>query len=182
MFKRFYTCGNFCYIFIPSGISSHSNYSVYGLASLYKHINSNFIIFEHNEVNILYKILYNYFNELRGCVDRAFCNVKLKFLSGISTMLVLIYRENKFVIVTTEGIFEYNTLEELICEAVKYAIRGASLESMASCIKEVRLYIPINSNIVRIKYSCSFTNSILGIILLNSLILTLYVRKIAVNL
>lgn len=180
--KRFYTNGNFCYIFIPSNISLHDNYSnyknSYSLASLYRHINSSFIVFEHNEVDILYRILYGYFNELKRCVNRAFYNVKLKFLSGISITLVLIYKEGKFMVVTTEGVSEYTTLEELIYEAIKYIVKNINLESMTSCIREVKLYIPVNSDIIRIKYSCNFTNSILGIILLNSLVLTLYIKAI----
>lgn len=184
--ERFYMYGNFCYAFVPSEAILRGDYSGVdcSLGSLYRHINNNFIVFEFHEANLLYYVLYNYLNELRKYVSKTFCNIKLKFDNSISTILTLIYRENSFIAVTAKGILKYSSVGELVNGVIEYieSFRNIHPKNSTEYINEVRLYIPIDSHAIRIKYSCHFMDRILNTILLDSLVLALYVRKIAMNL
>jgi len=184
--ERFYTYGNLCYVFVPSETILRGDYSGIdcSLGSLYRHINNNFIVFEFHEADLLYCVLYNYLNELKKYVSKTFCNIKLKFDNSISTILTLIYRENSFIVVTAKSILKYSSAGELVDRVIEYieSFRNIHPKSSGEYINEVRLYIPIDSHTIRIKYSCHFMNRILGIILLDSLVLALYVRKIAMDL
>lgn len=184
--ERFHIYGNPCYVFVPSEAILRGDYSGIdcSLGSLYRHINNNFIVFEFHEADLLYRVLHNYFNELKKYVSKAFCNIKLKFDNSTSTMLTLIYSENSFIVVTAKSILKYSSVGELVDRVIEYieSFRNIHQKNSTEYVNEVRLYIPIDSHNVRIKYSCRFMNRILSIVLLDSLVLALYVRKVAMDL
>lgn len=180
--KRLYTHENLCYIYAPDYTVLNSSYSstkhVCSPSSIYRHIGDKYVIFSQHEVAVLLSILHSYLDVLRRHVSKAFCNIRIKLRNGISTTVALIYRGNRVVMVTDRGVFEYANLQEFIDSTIKYL----SSKGLAGGVGRVELNIPLNGDSVRIRYCCYFTNSILGVVLLDSLVLTLYIKMIVENL
>lgn len=175
LIKRLYG-KDICYVFIPIDSILFNGYKSVecSIGSLYRHINSNLIIFDSNEADLLYGVIYSCLGKLKN--SKVFYNVKIKPLRGKSLTVAFIYGKDGFIIVTPRGIHRYSDVKELLSKSVE--LISMSMEFDYSYVDEVRLYIPLNSSAIRIRYSCNFTDKVFYLILLNSLLLALYVEQI----
>uniref|UniRef100_A0A7C5XQ12 Uncharacterized protein n=1 Tax=Ignisphaera aggregans TaxID=334771 RepID=A0A7C5XQ12_9CREN len=173
--KGIYRCENICYIYIPNEIifSGHENINC-DIGSLYRYINKGLILFAPDDVDILYKISYTCLNKIKKEVNEVFYKVKIKSKGKNSITIMFIYKEKNFIIVTLRDIHRYSDTREFMNNTISYILKNINL----NYIDEIKLYIPINGITLKIQYNCNFTYNLLYIVLLNTLILSMNMRRV----
>ncbi len=173
--KGIYRCENICYIYIPNEIifSNHENINC-DISSLYKYINKGLILFDLDNVEILYKISYIYLNKIKKEVDEVFYKVKIESKEKNSIIFVFIYKGRNFIIATLRDIHKYSDMREFMNNTIRYILKNVDL----NYIDEIKLYIPINGKNLKIRYNCNFTYDLLYIVLLNTLLLSMNMKRV----
>jgi hypothetical protein len=173
--KGIHRCENICYIYIPKEIifSGHENINC-DIGSLYRYINKGLILFDLDNADILYKTSYACLNKIKREVNEVFYKVKIKSKEKNSITFVFIYKEKNFIVATLRDIHKYSNIREFMDNTIRYILKNINL----NYIDEIKLYIPINGVNLKIQYNCNFTYNLLYIVLLNTLILSMNMRRV----